>query len=328
MKYNFITIGGATEDITFYTKEGILIENKKDVLHQKLLAFKFGAKVKIDRSHSTFGGGAANSAVNFSGFGFKVASSICVGDDERGKKIIANLKRKKVDTSLVGITKAMETGFSFLLTGPGNEHIVFSDRGANSELRITNHELRMLENTEWIYISSLAGKWEDVLNKVFSTKEAKIAWNPGRRQILAGVKKIGKYIAKTNVFCVNKDEATEIVFSDARYKNKGGKFLNDMRNLLKIIKSYGPEIVVITNGRNGVDVFDGTSFYHQNIMKEKRAVDTTGVGDAFNSSFVAGLKIYLGDIDKAIHLGLKVTASVVSLSGAQNGLLTRSQIAR
>jgi len=41
MKYDIITIGGATEDITFYTKEGVLIDNKKDVLRQKLLAFEY-----------------------------------------------------------------------------------------------------------------------------------------------------------------------------------------------------------------------------------------------------------------------------------------------
>ncbi|MDD4333428.1 MAG: carbohydrate kinase family protein [Patescibacteria group bacterium] len=326
MRYDFITIGGATEDITFYTKEGVLIENKKDVLHQKLLAFKFGAKVKIDSSYSTFGGGAANAAVNFSGLGFRAASLICVGNDERGRKIIDNLKKKMVDISLTQIVKDIETGFSFMLTGPGNEHIVFSNRGANAELRIANYELKILKKTEWIYISSLAGEWEKNLNKIFSVSDAKIAWNPGRRQIISGVKKISKFMARTDVFCVNKDEAIELAVSVQKFKNEGGEFLNNIKNLLKIIKSYGPEIVVITNGRHGVDVFDGVNFYHQNIIKEKRVADTTGVGDAFNSSFAAGLKIYQGNINNAIKLGLRNTASVVALPGAQNGLLTKKDL--
>jgi len=29
MKYDIITIGGATEDIAFFTKEGVIIDNKK-----------------------------------------------------------------------------------------------------------------------------------------------------------------------------------------------------------------------------------------------------------------------------------------------------------
>ena len=57
MAYDMITIGGATEDITFYTAEGLLINNKKDLTKQKLLAFEYGAKIKIDKSFSGFGGG-------------------------------------------------------------------------------------------------------------------------------------------------------------------------------------------------------------------------------------------------------------------------------
>jgi len=38
-KYDFVTVGGATEDITFYTKEGEIIYNKEDILKQKMIAF-------------------------------------------------------------------------------------------------------------------------------------------------------------------------------------------------------------------------------------------------------------------------------------------------
>jgi sugar/nucleoside kinase (ribokinase family) len=220
----------------------------------------------------------------------------------------------------------METGFSFFIMGPGNEHVAFSNRGANAELKINNKDLKILKNTEWIYVASLAGEWEEILENIFSLQKTNIAWNPGRRQILAGVKKIGKYISKTDIFCVNKDEAIEIVVSDSRYKNKDAKFLNNIKNLLEIIKSYGARIVVITNGKKGVDVYDGKNFYHQDILKEKKMMDTTGVGDAFNSSFVAGLKFYQGDIKKAMNLGIRTTASVVTVPGAQNGLLAKKDL--
>ena len=137
-KYDFITIGGATEDITFYTHEGLMIANRKDILRQKLLAFEYGTKIKIDHSNSTFGGGAANAAVCFSRLGFKAAALVAVGDDERGGKITANLKKEKVDTNLVQKIKGVESGYSFILTGLDSEHIVFSNRGANSQLSIIN----------------------------------------------------------------------------------------------------------------------------------------------------------------------------------------------
>jgi len=34
MKYDFVTVGGSTEDITLYTSDGLLIDNKDDVLMQ------------------------------------------------------------------------------------------------------------------------------------------------------------------------------------------------------------------------------------------------------------------------------------------------------
>ncbi len=336
MKYDVITIGGATEDITFYTKEGMLIANRKDISRQKLLAFEYGTKIKIDKSHSTFGGGAANSAISLSRLGFKVVSLLAVGRDIRGQRIIENLKNYKVDIKLIQKIKDVETGFSFLLVGNDNEHIVFSNRAANSELRITNSELRMLKKTKQVYLTSLSGDWNIILNKIFSLIpptpfnkggiSPKISWNPGNIQLCGGINMIGKYLKKTEVLMVNKDEAIELVVSDRKYRNKPFSFLNKIENLLKILKSYGPNIVVITDGRHGAHAYNGNKLYRQKVVKEKKRVDTTGVGDAFNSSFTAGLELYNGDIKKAMMLGAKNSASVIAKQGAQNGLLTKKDI--
>ncbi|MCK4554660.1 hypothetical protein KAU19_06930, partial [Candidatus Parcubacteria bacterium] len=333
MKYDVITIGGATEDITFYTKKGILIDNKKDILRQKLLAFEYGAKIQIDKAYSTFGGGAANTAVCLSHLGFNVASLVAIGDDGRGELIERNLKKHGVDISLAQKIKDIESGFSFLLVGQSNEHIVFSNRAANTKLRITEEDLENLKYTNWIYITSLSGNWREVLESVFSVQGIKVAWNPGHIQLHLGVRVIGKYFKKTKVLIINKDEAIELVMSDEQYKNTrlrqgyGGqesrKFLNNIKNLLTIIKSWGPEIVVITNGKYGADAYDGNKFYHQDILQEKKREDTTGVGDAFGSTFIAGLELYNGNIKKAMQLSVKNTASVIGKQGAQNGLLTK-----
>lgn len=326
MKYDFITIGGVTEDITFYTQDGILIDNKKDILRQKLLAFEYGAKLKIDKAFSSFGGGAANTAVNFSGLGFRVATLVSLGRDDRAGRIMKNFKKQRIDTRLVQRSRNRETGFSFLLVGQDNEHIVFSNRAANKELKIRNYELRMLKKAKWIYITSLSGKWQEVLRRIFSKENFKIAWNPGHIQLNYGKKALGKYLKKTEVLIVNKDEAIELVLSDKEYSLEQGQFLNSIRNLLRILKSWGAGIVVITNGNKGAHAYNGKKVYYQKILKESRRVDTTGVGDAFGSSFVAGMELFDGDIQKAMHLGVKVTASVIAQQGAQNGFLTRRDL--
>lgn len=323
MLYDFITIGGAAEDITFYTSEGVLIDNKKDLTKQKLLAFEYGAKIKIDKSFSGFGGGAANAAVCFSRLGFKSACLCAVGDDDRGQRILDNFKREGVDTALTKQVKNFATGFSFLLVGPDNEHICFSNRAANDQLAITNYELRIMEKAKWIYLTSLSGKWQANLAKIFSVRGPKIAWNPGHRQIITGVKALEQYLKKTACLIVNKDEAVELALSD---KKNSALNLNNQKNLLRALKSCGPEITVITNGRQGADALANGKIYHQPIVKEKQRVDTTGVGDAFGSSFIAGLELYGGDIKKSLLLAAKNSAAEVSEQGAQNGLLRRSDI--
>lgn len=324
MKNNIISIGGATEDISLYTNEGIIIDNKRDILRQKLMAFEYGAKIRVNRSYTTFGGGAANAAVNFSGLGFKARALVCLGSDNRGKRVLKNLKIKGVNTRLTQKSEEAETGFSFIILCP--EKIVFTHRGANNKLEINSRDLRAIKEADWIYLTSLGGEWPEVLNKIFSEKNIKIAWNPGHIQLKSGIRLIGKYIKKTTVFIVNKDEAIELVISNPVAKKKGGKYLNNIINLLREIKSIGPQIVVITNGKYGADAFDGVRFYHQNILREKKRVDTTGVGDAFGSSFIAGIELFKGDIEKSMRLGIMNTASVISRQGAQNGLLRRHEI--
>jgi ribokinase len=327
MMHDFITIGGVTEDLTFYTGEGILINNKKDLTKQRLLAFEFGAKIKIDKAFSGFGGGAANAAVCFSRLGFKAACLACVGDDLRGQSIINNFKKEGVDCSLMQKIKGQETGFSFLLVGPGNEHICFSNRAANSDLKITNRELKIIKKSKWVYITSLSGQWEKILDKIFSLTDLKIAWNPGYRQINKGVKVLGKYLKRTECVVVNIDEAIEMVMSDEKYKNKDAKFLNNPKNLLLAISGWGPNIVVITNGSHGADAIAAGEIYHQPIVKERQRADTTGVGDAFGSSFIAGLNLYNCDIIKnSLLLAAKNAAAEIGEQGAQNGLLRKKDI--
>ncbi|OGF28421.1 hypothetical protein A2331_03285 [Candidatus Falkowbacteria bacterium RIFOXYB2_FULL_34_18] len=324
-KFDFITLGGVTEDITFYTKEGEIIYNKEDILKQKLIAFEYGAKLRIDRSYSTFGGGAANAAVCLASLGFNVAAMVAIGDDNRGLSIVNNFKKKEVKSNLIQKVKNIESGFSLLLVGQSNEHVVFSNRAANKRLSIKAKEIKQLDSAKWIYITSLSGAWRDVLHNAFKTK-ARIAWNPGHIQLHAGFRVIGKYLKRTNVLTVNKDEAIELVVTNPKYKNKDCKFLNNIQNLLRVLREYGTEIVVVTNGRFGADAYDGKSFYHQDIIKERKRLDTTGVGDAFGSTFVAGLEMFKGNIQKAMKLSALNTASVISMQGAQNGLLTKRGI--
>lgn len=323
MTYDFITVGGATRDISFFTDQGLLLNNRRDLLRQKLLAFEYGAKIRVDKFHYTYGGGAANAAVNLANFGFKSACLAAVGADENGRAIIKNLKNRGVSSQLVQILPEEDSGFSFVLISEG-ERIIFTERGANGHLAVSSKNKKALAGAKNIYISSLSGDWFSILKAVFAAakkNKSKISWNPSEAQYASGLARLAPFLKNTYLFSVNKDEAIELALISAGNKKIKRALLEDERNLLKIIKSFGPQLAMVTSGAAGAHVYDGINFYHQPILREKKHVDTTGIGDLFNSTVVAGLELYQGAIKRALYLGARNTASKIAHLGAQNGLI-------
>jgi len=319
-KYQFVTVGGATRDFMFYDPKAKFLFTPENVVRQKSLCFEYGAKIQVDETYITFGGGGANSAVNLASLGFKVATLTAVGDDDNGHQIINNFQKRGVDISLIQKEVGKLSGFSFILTaGKEKEHVIFLYRGANDYLKCS-HELLSRFKTRWFYVASLSGKkWQEVLDCVFSARGYK-AWNPGVVQLRAGYSKMRKYLERTKVLALNKDEAVELVVSMVKEKENNEK-INDIKYLLWTIKTMGPEIVLITSGREGAAVYDGKKYHQEKLKnKNKEAVDTTGVGDCFDSTFVAGLEKYNGDIQKSLKAAMDNSSSLVTKVGAQNGL--------
>jgi len=327
MKYDFITIGGATRDIAFFTDAGILVDDKNDPfnLKRKLLSFEYGAKIRVDEFINLFGGGAINAAVNLVGLGFKTATIAETGDDENGRAILKNIKNHGVISLLVHVNMQAGSGSSFILISRG-ERIIFTTRGVNDYLTLDSGRLKAISQAENIYITSLTGDWLKCLNQIFASGHKKIFWNPGSKQYNSGVKVLAPFLKKTYCLMLNREEALALVLSDLSNTKHSHLFFSDVTNILKIIKSYGPEIVVITDGEKGASFYDGINFYHQKVIKEKKHVDTTGIGDVHNSTFAAGLLLYNGNIAKAAVLAGKNAANKIAYLGAQNGLLTKKDL--
>lgn len=312
-KYDIVSVGGATVDILFYSKEGELISTG-NIAKQKLLAFEYGDKILADRVFYTCGGGASNSSVTFSRLGLKTAAVLRVGADDNGRLAVANLKSNKVDISWIKTDPKVSTGFSVIITvdNEAKEHIAFVHRGANALLTAPDLPLNKIE-AKWFYVTSLPKfGWEEIIVRLAKTKK-NIVWNPGKEQ-LRQIDKLKKHLRGVKVFMVNRDEALEF------------KKLKEIKGLLKYIKSLGPEQVVITDGKNGAYVFDGQKYYFMKALSTK-AVNTLGIGDAFGSALTAAL-VYGKNIKQALAWGMKNSASVVSQIGAQKGILTLRQISK
>ena len=318
-KYDIITIGGATQDIMYYTNDAQIINNKKDILKQNLIAFEYGAKILSNDITITFGGGGMNTAINCSFLGLKTATFLNLGKDWIGELILKELKNKKINTNYINQDKKHYSGFSFIINYKhDNEHTIFGHRGSNDELIISKEKLSKI-NAKWFYIASLSGKENIIkqnINTIFekaTSKNIKIAWNPGEKQIKYGHKFFKKYLKNTNFFNMNKNEAIELVLSS-------GIKSNNIEKIIKTIHSWGADIISITDGINGAYVFDGKKLYYKKATIQK-CINTTGAGDAYGSSFISGMILYKNDLEKSLKLAIQQSGNVVSKIGAQNGLM-------
>lgn len=327
MNFDIISIGGSTLDIFMKDKE---FEVGKFLDEKEHLCVDFGEKILIDETHFTHGGGGMNTATSFSKIGLKTSLISSIGDDEVGQSVIKKLEENNVDTSMLHINKKHKTGLSVALHAGSRDRTLLSFRGANDYLLedcILPESL--IGKTSWIYLSHLSGQSDtclDAIAQVIEKSNIKFAWNPGKTQLNKGIAHLERLLALTTILNLNKEEA-EVLTGKKIHTEK--LFLKsdmpDVSELFESLLSYGPKIVVITDGKRGAAVSNGkeviTSKNHEmNIVK-----DTTGAGDAFGSAFVAGY-IYSEDIKKALKWGIVQSGSVVTEFGAQNGLLSKNKI--
>lgn len=318
--YDVITIGGATRDIIFVTKLARLVKGKK-LTEQKYLGFEYGAKIKGKEIHFTLGGGANNVSVGLSRLGLKAAACACVGKDTDGLNVWESLEAEKVDAILIQQSENLRTAFSFIVTHKkSREHVIFAYTGANQELQIANCGPKIAD-TKWIYVTSLAGKWRKNLTgilKLVKENNISLGLNPGAKQLKAGWPKLKEVLEVTKILALNQDEAIELVLSRQKLLSQ------EPKDLIKTLLGWGPEIVIVTQGKDGAYVGDKENIFYSPASALKR-VETTGVGDSFGSGFLAGF-ITTGDIKEALKWGIINSGNVVGFYGAQEELLDKKEI--
>ncbi|NTU69536.1 carbohydrate kinase family protein [bacterium] len=317
-KIDCVTIGGATRDIIFKTDDySFNLEDKKELY----MCFSYGQKIIPSETHFTFGGGALNSAVSMSRLGLNVSSIINAGNHEASSSLVRKMKDEKIDTKMIMTSNKKNDyrGITVLLVDKGKDHTAILYRGTNDKIMIKDWSF--LNKTDWIYVTSLTGDSDKCLNSLedkINKSGVKFAWNPGSVQLKKGYSGLKKLIKMTDVFILNKEEAENLACS----KNKN--LSCTLGDVTSEIKSWGAKAVVVTDGSNGAQVaFDGELVRVKSYPA--KVSDTTGAGDAFGSTFVAGIIMGMSH-ENALKLASINSASVVSYFGAQEGLLKKADI--
>jgi ribokinase len=353
-----LTIGGATLDI-YLDQEGAdcMSITQKDS-ESKYMLFKSGEKIEIKNILYFTGGGATNSATTFKRQGFDASCFCKIGQDKASESIIKELEAEKINHSNIIQTNKHNSGTSFIINSLKRERTIFAYRGSNGFLKENELPLEQIKKSDQLYITSLSHDSAKLLPTIVKTAKANnipVAINPGKSQLETGTQILKHCLKDINILIMNSDEAKSFMIalteSDKNYKDilkssKNHTNINENNGEPKLLQSpflykdyyfsiwkffkevlnMGPQIVVITDGENGVYVANKNEIlFHPSI--KTTVVDTLGAGDAFGSCFVASL-LNKEKIENALRNGITNASSVISKMGAKPGILKNEELSK
>ena len=333
MKYDVITVGSATMDAFIETEDANIVSVATKNSKREFMSYPYGTKIEINDFKASCGGGAVNTACNFSKLGFKTSAIIKIGKDGVGKDIRKMIKKYKISEDSIIESSTEITGFSVILVSFQGDRTVLAHRGPNATLKTEEIDFDAIKNSKWLYIAPLNGQSTEVLDTIAEFAEnnnVNMAINVGTSSIKRGEKYLKKILETAEVVVMNTEEASMLTKIQIRPDKKTEKYSEelihpDIRTMMEKLKKTKAKIVVITDGKNGAYAYDGKMYYKCGEFPAK-VVSTLGAGDAFASTFVSFLEKTDWDIEKSMMAASVNSASVVEQFSAQDGLLTCEQI--
>lgn len=306
--YDVITIGAGVRDVFLVSDKFIAL--KSDVFSTGVgECVALGSKIELEEIVLTTGGGATNAAATFASLGFTTAAMCKVGNDSPGRDVKDDLEQFGVDTSLIKTVKG-ETGYSTLLTMKDGERTVLVYRGVSGKFSTRDIDTKKFKKTKWVYLTSLGGNIalsKRIINAAYKAG-AKIMWNPGSKELKAGMSFFKPLLPKITVLNMNKEEG-ELLTGE-----------KEIEKMMKVLQTKNT-VRLITDGTRGSYAYRDGEIVHAETTDAK-AISRTGAGDAFGSGFLSGL-MKTQDLGAALAIGTLNAESVIQKHGAKNGILKK-----
>lgn len=299
-----VTIGKATQDVFLKSTHNFAQFEHKGVRYEQLPA---GQKLDLDEIIFSTGGNVTNAAVTFARQGLDSRYAWCLGTDISSETILRSLDREGVSTTHVHQGDRFASSYSAVLMLSGGERTIFNYKGAMPTAADSELDLSIIEEGDWIYISSLGDMdlLEIIINKAVEN-DVKVMLNPAGAE-LQHMDKLKGLLEDVDILTVNKEEAQLIVNGET------------IEELARHAHNYC-DVVIVSDGPNGAVVTDGKTVIHAGMYEDVPVIDRTGGGDAFGSGFLA----YYSQgksLSESIVFASANSTSVVQHIGAKEGIL-------
>ncbi len=312
-KINFLAIGDIVIDAFIKLKDADEFTN-----HGTLeLCVPFGDKIPYESvTIIPAVGNSPNAVVSASRLGLASALLTNIGDDQNGKDCIDKLKEEKIITNFVKKDTGKKTNYHYVLWYDVDRTILIKHESFDR----TFPKIKKRNAPEWIYLSSLGENslpfHAEIAEYLKTNQNIKLAFQPGTFQINFGVGALKEIYTRTEIFFCNLEEAEKILKISSK----------DVLTLSKGINALGPKMVSISDGPNGAYLYWNNELWQIPIYPDiAPPFERTGAGDAFSSTFTAGLALGKNPLE-AFTWGPINSMSVVQKIGAQAGLLSREKL--
>lgn len=310
--HKLVVFGSARIDAFLELPEHLAEEHCKLNEKECVIELSYASKLPLNNVTFCLGGNGANVAVGVSRLGVESRLVAELGNGPISDYAKNELGRE-IDLAYVTQTQSVNQGFGAVLMYHGERTILSYYSPGRPPFP------KNLEGAEWSYLTSVGENFEEFFEDVFAwlkKNSTKLVFNPGGRQIKKGRDWLVKYLEKTELILVNREEAENI----AGIKDS----LGGEKKLLDEIMKMGSKLAVITDGRNGTFAKEGNKYYQAGVIPVD-AIERTGAGDAFSTGCISAL-IKGKSLAEALIWGTVNSTSVIGYIGSQTGLLKEEEI--
>ncbi len=210
------------------------------------------------------GGNAVNVAALAHRNGAEAAYLGFVGKDKAGELILNSLRQEGLDVSHCRELEDVPTAYCNVSVVDGDRIFGKTDFGACQLIRLSEDDLAYIRTFDLIHTST------------YSFLEGQLAELKAASRLLS---------FDLSQRCEPEYLKTVLPHSDIAFLSLSG-ITNDKRDrLMHEMISFGLKLVVMTRGKEGSWVYNGSTLYHQDVLSVE-TLDSLGAGDAFAARFL------------------------------------------
>lgn len=298
--YDLISIGNICIDLYFKGKS--LTQNNDR------FQLAIGGKYYADYFHEDIGGGGVNVASGVAKLGLRSAVFGKVGNNPFKDVIFKKLTDKKVSTEFCQIEDNYYKISSILLNENGERTIIHYET-PNHMLKdfLLHEELKKAKNIYFSPLEHLDLREKKKMISYLKGDQTLTFVNLSAIDCRRPIKELTDFFDALDVLIINAYEFSDLI--KRPYKKI------DFKNLEIKLPYLKERILIITDAEKGSYGYFENQKYHQEAVKPKKIVDTTGCGDAYTAGFIAQY-IKSSNIESSMYAGTKYAAGKLARIGA------------